>query len=767
MYKATIILPCYNKEDYVERAIKSIIKQSRFKDFEVIFVDDCSTDNTVKIIEKYTKKYENISLIKFEKGSGSPSKPRNVGIEKSTTDYLIFMDPDDQIINDGYSLLLSKMEEYKSDILIATRIGVNDYGQHVFMDFRSNKFTYVNRNDYSVKLDLLNRPPFILKTIYSKKLIVDNKIKFNEKISTSEDEAFDMTCVAYAKKISKIDDIVYKYTSESVGSITTSIGLKVYEDLYEIFKELTKAYKLTFNDTIIAERLIGLLDTFYINKMSMIDSYENVMKACDLVYDAFDKYGYSIFDNLVSKRSVDLVECIKKRDLSKYVLEYFITRIDTNNKKLVALNKKCQAQNKLLNRKIVRFGIFLSKLVSGIKNNILKGKFIKNRFTEKAKYIKKFKKFKKTTKDVCNDYWVFRDRRMSAKDNAEALYRYVMKNNIYDKIAFVLDRNSIDYDRLKEEGFNIVDYDTLEHWELLKNCKYLFTSHCDEVNICPWYYFQDKRQGQFANKRLIKYLFKVVFLQHGVIRSDLSAWLGIKDIYKFVCSSPIEKYSLENIPRYRLTDKELIMSGLPRWDNLKDDSKDIITVFPTWRKDIVAMNGANLEKKFKKTKFYNNWVEFFNSDVIKELSKNFEIRFVGHNDNNEIMKYFKKQIPDFVTITKYSDIPSFFEIVNTSKMLVTDYSSFSFDFLFLKKPVVYFDFEENALINNYIGMDYNKFGYYCTNMNEVNDSFKLLKKNDYKVDSDRMKNLDGLFYHRDNKNSKRVIDNILKDEKKK
>ena len=131
------------------------------------------------------------------------------------------------------------------------------------------------------------------------------------------------------------------------------------------------------------------------------------------------------------------------------------------------------------------------------------------------------------------------------------------------------------------------------------------------------------------------------------------------------------------------------------------------------------------------------------------------------------MKFFKKQIPDFVTIKKYSEISSFFEIVNTSKMLVTDYSSFSFDFLFLKKPVVYFDFEKNALINNYVGMEYNKFGYYCINMDEVNESFKLLKKNNFEVDNDRMKNLDGLFYHRDNNNSKRVIDNILKEEKKK
>ena len=767
MYKATIILPCYNKEDYVERAIKSIIKQSRFKDFEVIFVDDCSTDNTVKIIEKYTKKYENISLIKFEKGSGSPSKPRNVGIEKSTTDYLIFMDPDDQIINDGYSLLLSKMEEYKSDILIATRIGVNDYGQQVFMDFRSNKFSFINKNDYSIKLDLLNRPPFILKTIYSKKLIVDNKIKFNEKISTSEDEAFDMTCVAYAKKISKIDDIIYQYTSESVGSITTSIGLKVYEDLYEIFKELTKAYKLTFDDTVIAERLVGLLDTFYINKISMIDSYENVMKACELIYDSLDKYGYKIFDKLVTRRYVELIDSIKRRDLSEYVIDYFIKRVDTNNKKLVSLNKKVEKQNKTLDRKTVRLGILLSKIVSDFKNNLLKGNFIKKRINEKAKYTKKFKKFYHSTKDVCNDYWVFQDRRMSAKDNGEALYRYVMKNKIHDKIAYILDKKSIDYKRLKDEGFNIIEYDSLEHWETVKNAKYFFTSHCDDVNVCPWYYFKEKRQGQFANKRLIKYLYKLVFLQHGVIRSDLSNWLGIKDIYKFVCSSPIEKYSLENIPRYRLTDKELIMSGLPRWDNLKDNSKNIITVFPTWRKEIVAMMGDNFEKKFKKTPFYNNWVEFFNSDIIKELSKKYEINFVGHNDNNEVMKFFKKQIPDFVTIKKYSEISSFFEIVNTSKMLVTDYSSFSFDFLFLKKPVVYFDFEKNALINNYVGMEYNKFGYYCTNMDEVNESFKLLKKNNFEVDNDRMKNLDGLFYHRDNNNSKRVIDNILKEEKKK
>ena len=777
-YKATIILPCYNKEKYIDRSLNSIISLSRFEDFEVILVDDCSTDNTVSIIEKYTEKYDNIVLYKLDKGSGSPSKPRNIGIKKSTAPYVIFMDPDDQIINDGYSVLLTKMEEYKSDILIGTRIGVNGYGRKVWTDFISDKYTYVNSNDYGIKLDLLNRPPFILKTIYKKDLILDNNIKFNEKITTSEDESFDIQCLAYAKKVTKINDIVYQYTAEAEGSITTSVSLRIYNDLYNVMEELTKSYSLIFSDEIIVERLMNLIDVFYLKKLAFFEKTEDIELACDTIYDSLEKYGFDKFDKLVSRKNINLINDIKNKKFGKYINKYFLGRINDMKKQITTLDKKNRKNEKLLKRKIVRMSIACVKIIQVFKKQILKGRLLKKlirklRPKKKTKeekqyqnYVDQYMDFYNNVDDVCNDYWVFMDRRNDAKDNGEALYRYVMNNKIHDKIAYILSKESIDYARLKEEGFNVIDYDSLDHWSILKNCKYLFTSHCDDLNIYPWYYYGRNRQKGLCNNYPVKALFKLIFLQHGVTKEDQSAWLGGKNYYKLLTASPYERHSMISIPTYKLSENEVVLTGFPRWDYLKDESKNIVTIFPTWRKEITfSKTDEEFEERLLNSAFYKNWVSFFNSECVKKLSKECQVQFVTHHDNMKTIEFFKDKMPKNIKIVSYDDVESFTVLINTSKMLVTDHSSLAFDFLYLNKPVIYFDFDGFAEVNNVLNMEYYKFGYYCKTMDSVNQSLNEVMNNKFRLDQKRLNNINKLFKYRDSNNCKRVIDMIIKSEK--
>jgi glycosyltransferase involved in cell wall biosynthesis len=90
----SIIIPCYNSTEYITQTIESILVQT-YQNWEMIIVDDCSVDDSVKIILTYQKKDERINLYQTKVCSGSPIEPRNMGIEKASGQYIAFLDSDD------------------------------------------------------------------------------------------------------------------------------------------------------------------------------------------------------------------------------------------------------------------------------------------------------------------------------------------------------------------------------------------------------------------------------------------------------------------------------------------------------------------------------------------------------------------------------------------------------------------------------------------------------------------------------------------------
>lgn len=90
----SIIMPCHNSELYITPAIQSVILQT-FTDWELLIIDDCSTDNSVKIISEYAKEDSRIKLLQTDKSFGKPFYPRNLGIQNAIGRYIAFLDSDD------------------------------------------------------------------------------------------------------------------------------------------------------------------------------------------------------------------------------------------------------------------------------------------------------------------------------------------------------------------------------------------------------------------------------------------------------------------------------------------------------------------------------------------------------------------------------------------------------------------------------------------------------------------------------------------------
>ena len=130
----SVVIPVFNAQEYIENTVDSVINQE-YKNWELIIIDDCSTDDSLSIVETKYKSNKKIEIIKLERNSGGPAKPRNIGIKNSNGDFIAFLDQDDIWDNDKL------------------RICCNSICDNV--DFIYHDMRVVAENDYSVKQKIL------------------------------------------------------------------------------------------------------------------------------------------------------------------------------------------------------------------------------------------------------------------------------------------------------------------------------------------------------------------------------------------------------------------------------------------------------------------------------------------------------------------------------------------------------------------------------------------------------------------------------------
>ena len=131
MVKVSVIIPVYNVEDYLKECLDSVLSQT-LKDIEVICVDDCSTDDSLKILQEYANKDDRIKIIKNEKNSGQGFS-RNEGIKKATGEYIGFVDSDDWVDKKGLELLVDYLSKNDIDLVM------NPFHMIAFSDKRKLK----------------------------------------------------------------------------------------------------------------------------------------------------------------------------------------------------------------------------------------------------------------------------------------------------------------------------------------------------------------------------------------------------------------------------------------------------------------------------------------------------------------------------------------------------------------------------------------------------------------------------------------------------
>lgn len=317
--KLSIIVPIYNAEKYVKNCIESIIAEID-DECELILINDGSRDKSLTICEEYKSN----KLVKiYNNENHGVSYTRNFGIQESVGEYIMFVDADDFMVSGWY-------DKIKNEIYLADN-NMFFFERDILNDKEYDK-KYIIDNILKLNNELRWAPTTWSK-IYSKQLLVENKINFKEDIMNGEDMLFNIECVMCSCKIKFIQSSIYNYRINPF-SVTKTFKSQLFEqDRKFLFylKELGKKYDI--NIDIHYSRFLENAIIMFCNKLSLIKNTERQEYIGILKEEPYNSYikNTNIFLN---KKNEWIINLLRKE---KYTMVVMIMKL---NNIIKNINKK-------------------------------------------------------------------------------------------------------------------------------------------------------------------------------------------------------------------------------------------------------------------------------------------------------------------------------------------------------------------------------------------------------------------------------------------
>ena len=310
--KVSFIIPVYNKEKYLNSCLDSIYKLSKNykfdQQFEVLAINDYSSDNSLKILDKWKKKNTSLRIFNTKKNCGV-SSARNLGIKKSKGEYIFFVDADDFIqigaFKKVYEIILKNLS--KDIFLFYSEINKRKYNK-----IDNNNLIDKSTNSYSGSLIKINNNFSswnVWKMIVKRKFLIKNKIFFKN-LFQFEDWVFIATIISKKPKYLLINKFVYSYRLTnfySEGKKTSSRSLSnALKTCFYLIKINKKLKNKTIEKMITNIKIIIYIDLFALKKNRILKYKKNY----PLLNHVFSK-------NLVVQNKID---SIKINSLNKFIL---------------------------------------------------------------------------------------------------------------------------------------------------------------------------------------------------------------------------------------------------------------------------------------------------------------------------------------------------------------------------------------------------------------------------------------------------------------
>lgn len=249
MIKLSIIVPVYNTYKYLDKCLKSLVEQKNVKcKYEIIVVNDGSPDKSEEIILKYQNKYP--KLIKYiKKENGGISSARNEGLKHCKGEYITFVDSDDYVSLNLISTFLNNISN--NDLFIYGYNEVNEDGnkcvENIILDKNA---TMTNDSKYILSMIFENKSVrgYGWNKIFKRKIIEENKLKFDNSITYVEDLLFTIEYINKCEKVLFSKEQLYNYVQRDGSLINSKFNLKklsslkAYKKIADIISSINKKY---------------------------------------------------------------------------------------------------------------------------------------------------------------------------------------------------------------------------------------------------------------------------------------------------------------------------------------------------------------------------------------------------------------------------------------------------------------------------------------------------------------------------------------------
>lgn len=283
--KISVIIPCYNAESTLKRCIDSVVKQTfGFENIELILYDDASTDTTPEIIEDYAKQYSNVVPIYSKENSGFPVRGRNKGIETATSDYIMFMDNDDEYDLNICEFFYNELEKTDADLISCGKFN---------LDTITTEYTPTSPNGKEriniAKDDIIYfEDRFIWNKIYKRSILIENDIIFPEG-KYAEDLYFTILYLQHCDSLIDVPDYNGYIRHVQEDSISRSWNLNDLTGIIDVDRMIYS--KIADDSNIDFSRLykkeIGIL-LYKLYSLHLLTDKKNVIHYLEQLYE-FEK----------------------------------------------------------------------------------------------------------------------------------------------------------------------------------------------------------------------------------------------------------------------------------------------------------------------------------------------------------------------------------------------------------------------------------------------------------------------------------------------